>query len=55
MITAPIHGIGATPAGGIPVSTVDKSNTYQMAHMGNEFFGLNRMIILDPAGEASES
>jgi len=55
MITAPIHGIGATPAGGIPVTTIDKSNTYQMAHMGNEFFGLNRMIIIDPAGDASES
>ncbi len=55
MITAPLHGIGATPAGGIPVHTIDRTNTYQMSHMGNEFFGLNRMVIIDPSGEVSES
>ena len=51
-ITAPLHGIGATPPGGIPVNTVDSTNTYQMAHIGNEFFGLNRMILIDPSGES---
>lgn len=55
MIVSPLHGIGATPAGGIPVHTIDKSNTYQMVHMGNEFFGLNRMIVIDPAGDESSS
>lgn len=55
MITTSLHGIGATPAGGIPVHTIDKSNTYQMVHMGNEFFGLNRMIIIDPTGDDSSS
>lgn len=49
MITDTLSGIGATPAGGRPINTIDKSNTYQMFHGGNEFFGGNRMILVDPA------
>lgn len=48
LITDQLSGVGATPGGGIAVHTIDKSNTYMMAHMGNEFFGLNRMILIDP-------
>lgn len=48
MITARLDGVGAVRPGGIPVHEVDKSNTYQMAHMGVEMFGVNSMIIVDP-------
>lgn len=48
MITATLAGIGAAMKG-IPVNTIDTSNTYAMAHMGNEFFGVQRMILIDPA------
>lgn len=49
MITDTLSGIGAAHGGRIPVNTIDASNTYQMAHMGNEFFGGNRMILIDPS------
>ncbi len=48
MITDTLSGIGATMTGR-PVHTVDKSNTYAMAHMGTEFFGGNRFILIDPS------
>lgn len=48
MITTTLSGIGATMKG-IPVHEIDKQNTYQMAHMGNEFMGANRMILIDPS------
>ena len=47
MITDTLSGIGATIKG-IPVNTIDASNTYSMVHMGNEFFGGNRMILITP-------
>lgn len=48
MITGRLDGIGAVAPGGIPVNTIDASNTYQLAHMGVEIFGANQMILIDP-------
>jgi len=47
MITSTLSGIGASYGGRQPVNTIDKTNTYQFAHMGNEFFGLNQFILVD--------
>lgn len=49
MITSKLSGIGANMGREIPVHEIDKTDSYQMAHMGNEFFGGNRMILIDPA------
>ena len=46
-ITAKLSGIGATYAGEQPLNTIDTAHTYQMAHLGNEFYGVNRMILID--------
>jgi hypothetical protein len=46
-ITDTLSGIGAA-GGRIPVDTIDRTNTYQLAHMGNHFMGLNRFILIDP-------
>jgi hypothetical protein len=47
MITATLSGIGAS-IGQPPVNTIDSANTYALTHMGNEFFGGNRFILIDP-------
>lgn len=47
LIAATLSGIGAN-GGQIPVHTIDKTNTYQIAHMGNHFMGLKRNILIDP-------
>lgn len=48
MITGKLDGIGAVAPGGIPVNTIDASNTYQLTHMGVEMFGVKQMILIDP-------
>lgn len=48
MITDTLKGIGAN-GGSIPVNEIDETNTFQMAHLGAEFFGGNRMILVDPS------
>lgn len=48
MITSTLSGIGASYKRQ-PVTTIDKTNTYQFAHMGTEFYGINRFILIDNA------
>lgn len=49
LITDTLSGIGATAPNRIPVNTIDKTKTYQLADMGNEFYGLNRFLLIDNA------
>ena len=44
-----IAGIGSTLQGEKALNTIDKRRTYQMCHMGTEFFGGNRMILIKSA------
>lgn len=39
-----VGGAGA----GLKVTEFDKTNTYQRAHMGSEFFGGNQFVLLEP-------
>jgi hypothetical protein len=48
MITARMSGIGATHGNEIPVQEIDETNTYQVAHMGCEFFGVENFVIMPP-------
>lgn len=46
MITARLDGIGAVRPGGIPVHEIDKSNTFQLSHMGVQMFNVNTMMLI---------
>jgi len=48
MIVSTLAGIGAS-YDGKPIDEIDSQRHYQFAHMGNEFFGLNRFILIDPS------
>ena len=48
MIVSTLAGIGAS-YDNRPVDEIDTQRHYQFAHMGNEFYGLNRFILIDPS------
>lgn len=47
MVVSTLSGIGAS-YDAKPIDEIDSQRHYQFAHMGNEFYGLNRFILIDP-------